>query len=443
MSKSRLPYVQKIDACFFDRIGENGLSRAAYDKALAETAPALEWLREAHASDTLALMRLPERRDDFTPIREMTAKLLDNTTDLFIFGIGGSSLGAQAVAQLTGWGTQAQMQDSPRIHIMDNLDAWSMQAALADVDLRTTRFLVVSKSGGTVEPALQMLAAMSAIETAGGAKYMKHHFVVLTEPARDGKPNPLRAFAEKHEFPTIEHDPRVGGRYAVLTTVGLLPANIMGLDMEAFRTGAASVLAPILGNEPVGHIAPAVGAALSIALQREQGSDLSVFMAYADRLDRFIAWHCQLWAESLGKQGHGTTPVKAIGPVDQHSQLQLYLDGPRDKMFTIFRTETVGEGPQALASLAEGTGFAALAGKHIGDLVDAEARATIDTLVRNNRPVREFMVPKLDEFSLGALFMHFMLETIIAGKVLGVDPFDQPAVEEGKILARKYLAEMG
>ncbi|MFZ3034717.1 MAG: glucose-6-phosphate isomerase, partial [Parvibaculum sp.] len=267
--------------------------------------------------------------------------------------------------------------------------------------------------------------------------------VVLTEPARDGKPNPLRAFAEKHGFPTIEHDPRVGGRYAVLTTVGLLPAHIMGLDMEAIRQGAASVLAPILANEPAADIAPAVGAALSIALQRERGADLSVFMAYADRLDRFIAWHCQLWAESLGKQGHGTTPVKAIGPVDQHSQLQLYLDGPRDKMFTIFRTETAGEGPQALASLAEGTGFEGLAGKHIGDLVDAEARATIDTLARNGRPVREFMVPQLDEFALGALFMHFMLETIIAGKVLGVDPFDQPAVEEGKILARKYLAEMG
>jgi len=442
MSKSRSSYEQNIDTCFAERIGETGLTRAAYDKALAETGAALAWLREAYAKDTLALLRVPERRDDFEPIKEMAAKLLDNTTDLFIFGIGGSSLGAQAVAQLTGWGTQAQSEARPHIHIMDNLDPWSMQTALAAVDLRTTRFLVVSKSGGTVEPALQMLSAMSAIEAAGGGKYMKHHFVVLTEPAKDGKSNALRAFAEKHGFPTIEHDPRVGGRYAVLTTVGLLPAHIMGLDMEAIREGAASVLKPVLDDAPASEIAPAVGAALSIALQREKGADLSVFMAYADRLDRFIAWHCQLWAESLGKQGNGTTPVKAIGPVDQHSQLQLWLDGPRDKMFTVFRTTTVGEGPQALASLAEGTGFEGLAGKHIGDLVDAEARATIDTLARNGRPVREFLVPKLDEFALGALFMHFMLETIIAGKVLGVDPFDQPAVEEGKILARKYLAEL-
>lgn len=439
---SSLPYVQSIDTCFEEKIGATGLSREAYAKALDATRPALAWLKETYDKDTLALMRLPERRDDMPRVREISDLLLKDTTDLFIFGIGGSSLGAQAIAQLTGWGTQAFSHTSPRIHIMDNLDAWSMEAALAAVDLRTTRFLVVSKSGGTVEPALQMLTAMSAIEKAGGGKYMKHHFAVLTEPAKDGKPNPLRAFADSHGFPTLEHDPRVGGRYAVLTNVGLLPAQIFGLDIEAFRLGAADVLAPILSGAEPAAIAPAVGAALSIALQRDKGANLSVLMAYADRLDRFIAWHCQLWAESLGKQGHGTTPIKAIGPVDQHSQLQLYLDGPRDKMFTVFRSETVGQGPQALEQFTKGTGFEGLGKAHIGDLVDAEARATIDTLARNGRPVRTFMVPKLNERALGALFMHFMLETIIAGKVLGVDPFDQPAVEEGKVLARQYLAEL-
>lgn len=442
MSLSPLPYVQSVETCLEGSVGDGGLSPAALADALGATRPALAWLREAYEKDTLALLRVPGRRDDVARIREVAAFLLKDTTDLFIFGIGGSSLGAQAIAQLTGWGTQAFSHASPRIHIMDNLDAWSVDAALRSVDLRSARFLVVSKSGGTVEPAMQMLAAMSAIEAAGGGKYMKHHFAVLTEPARDGKPNPLRAFAEAHGFPTLEHDPRVGGRYAVLTNVGLLPAHLFGLDVEAFRDGAASVLAPVLAGAEPDAVAPAVGAAVSIALQRGKSANLSVLMAYADRLDRFIAWHCQLWAESLGKQGHGTTPVRAIGPVDQHSQLQLYLDGPRDKMFTVFRTGTVGEGPRVTPGLATGTGFESLAGKTVGDLVDAEARATIDTLVRNRRPVRSFMVPKLDERALGALFMHFMLETIIAGHVIGVDPFDQPAVEEGKILARKYLAEM-
>jgi glucose-6-phosphate isomerase len=440
--QSSLPYEQHIDTCFDDKIGKDGLSRAAYETALKEAEAGVAWLKEAYEKKTLALLRVPERKDDLGPLRDVAAKLLDNTTDLFIFGIGGSSLGAQAIAQLTGWGTQAHVQKGPRVFIVDNLDAQTMQAALSATDLRTTRFLVVSKSGGTVEPAIQMLAAMSAIEKAGGGKYMKHHFAVLTEPAKNGKPNAMRAFAEKHGFATLEHDPGVGGRYAVLTTVGLLPADILGLDIEAFRAGAADVLAPVIAGKPASDIAPAIGAALSIALQREKGADISVLMAYADRLDRFIAWHCQLWAESLGKDGKGTTPVKAIGPVDQHSQLQLYLAGPKDKMFTVFRQQTAGEGPEVNPVFADDAAFAGLAGKHIGDLVDAEARATIDTLAKNGRPVRTFLVPKLNERTLGALFMHFMLETIIAGKILGVDPFDQPAVEEGKILAKKYLAEM-
>ena len=168
---------------------------------------------------------------------------------------------------------------------------------------------------------------------------------------------------------------------------------------------------------------------------------MSVAVAYADRLDRFLAWYCQLWAESLGKDGNGTTPVRALGPVDQHSQLQLWLAGPKDKLFNMFLVETKGRGPEALAGLAEKPDFAFLGGHRVGDLVDAEQRATVDTLIRNGRPVRSFMLPGLDESTLGALFMHFMLETIIAGRMLGIDPFDQPAVEEGKILARQYLAE--
>ena len=435
------PYLQSIDACFSDAIGEGGLGRAGYEAGLQRAEAALERLRRAHDDGSLPVLRVPARRDDFPAIESVAAKLLDNTTDLFIFGIGGSALGAQALAQLTGWGTQAHVQKGLRIHVPDNLDAATMEAALSNADLRTTRFLVVSKSGGTVEPAIQTLAAMSAIERAGGGKYMKHHFAVLTEPARNGKPNPMRALAEAQGFPTIDHDPGVGGRYAVLTSVGLLPACLMGLDMAAIREGAASVLAPVLAGAPARDVAPAVGAALSLALAQEKGANISVLMAYADRLERFLSWHCQLWAESLGKNGKGTTPVKALGPVDQHSQLQLWLDGPRDKMFTVFMTETRGKGPAASATVAEGTDFAFLGGRTVGDLVDAEQRATADTLAKNGRPVRTFHLPALDERTLGALFMHFMLETMIAGDMLGVDPFDQPAVEEGKVLARRYLAE--
>ncbi|MBX3445974.1 MAG: glucose-6-phosphate isomerase [Parvibaculaceae bacterium] len=441
MAVPDLPYRQSIENCFSDRIGEQGLSQESFAAALAEAEKALVWLREVHESGALPLLRVPARTEDFARIEEVAEHLLNNTTDIVIFGIGGSALGAQALAQLTGWGTPAHRQKGVNIHIPDNLDAATMEAVLGTLDLRTTRFLVVSKSGGTVEPAIQTLAAMSALEKAGGGKYMKHHFAVLTEPAKNGKPNPMRALAEANGFPTLEHDPGVGGRYAVLTNVGLLPARLMGLDIQAIRKGAASALKPVLDGTPAKNVAPAAGAALQVAMAREKGAAMSVVAAYADRLDRFLAWYCQLWAESLGKDGKGTTPVRALGPVDQHSQLQLWLAGPKDKLFNLFLTDTKGKGAEALADVAAKTEFAFLGGHRIGDLVDAEQRATADTLVKNGRPVRSFMLPSLDERTLGALFMHFMLETIIAGRMLGVDPFDQPAVEEGKILARKYLAE--
>lgn len=442
MADLALPYSQSLDNCFADAIGEGGLTKKAYDAAHGEADKALAWLRGAYESGELPLLRVPERTDDIARIEEVAEGLLDNTTDIFIFGIGGSALGAQALAQLTGWGTQANIQKGVRIHIPDNLDPVTMDAVFANADLRTTRFLVVSKSGGTVEPAIQTLSAMSALEKAGGGKYMKQHFAVLTEPAKNGKPNPMRALAEAHGFPTLEHDPGVGGRYAVLTNVGLLPAYLLGLDIAAVRAGAAAALKPVLKGAAAKDVAPAAGAALSVAMAREKGTAMSVFLAYADRLERFLAWHCQLWAESLGKDGQGTTPVKALGPVDQHSQLQLWLAGPRDKLYTVFMTETKGKGPEALESIAGASEFAFLGGRKVGDLVDAEQRATADTLVKNGRPVRVFSLKELNEKTLGALFMHFMLETIIAGRILGVDPFDQPAVEEGKILAKKYLAEM-
>ena len=162
-------------------------------------------------------------------------------------------------------------------------------------------------------------------------------------------------------------------------------------------------------------------------------------MAYADRLERFTRWYVQLWAESLGKDGKGTTPIAARGPVDQHSQLQLFIAGPRDKLFTVITTGAAGRGPRIDADLATLAGEPDFAGKTIGDLVAAQGRATAETLAKNGCPVRTIHIERLDETSLGELLMHFMLETIIAAHLLGVDPFDQPAVEEGKILAKQYL----
>jgi glucose-6-phosphate isomerase len=214
---------------------------------------------------------------------------------------------------------------------------------------------------------------------------------------------------------------------------------IAGLDAEAFRAGACEVLDASLGAATAADAPPALGAAIAVGLSRDRRVTQNVLMSYVDRLTTFALWHRQLWAESLGKDGLGLTPIVARGATDQHSQLQLYLAGPQDKLFTIIRLETADLGPRIEPERADRTGLGYLGGRSLGDLLDAMARATADTLARNGRPVRQFRLRELGEYQLGALMMHFMLETVIAADLLGVNPFDQPAVEEGKRLARDYL----
>jgi glucose-6-phosphate isomerase len=234
-----------------------------------------------------------------------------------------------------------------------------------------------------------------------------------------------------------DHDPGIGGRFSVLSNVGLLPAAILGLDLAALRRGAAAVLAPLLAKKKPAEVPAALGAALAVALA--PAKPISVLMAYCDRLERFTRWYVQLWAESLGKDGKGTTPLAALGPVDQHSQVQLYIGGPRDKLFTVVTVGAAGLGPRMDGELVRLAGEPGFAGKTIGDLAAAEGRATAETLANNGCPVRTIHLAKLDAQSLGELLMHFMLETIIAAHLFGIDAFDQPAVEEGKVLAKKYL----
>jgi glucose-6-phosphate isomerase len=211
------------------------------------------------------------------------------------------------------------------------------------------------------------------------------------------------------------------------------------LDIAKIRAGAGRALAPVLAMRPAQEVPAALGAALAAALA-QHGKTISVMMPYCDRLERFARWYVQLWAESLGKDGKGTTPHSALGPVDQHSQLQLFIGGPRDKLFTVVTTDVAGRGPRMDAALARLAGEPDFAVKTIGDLVAAQGRATAETLAKNGCPVRTLRLDRLDEETLGELLMHFMLETIIAAHLLGVNPFDQPAVEEGKVLAKRYLA---
>lgn len=436
-------FAQSVELALSSAIGGNGLPDTAFDAAFSAIRNSLERLKTDIAEDRLPLVNVAAGIDDLNGIRLAAKDFLGTSpvTDIVVLGTGGSSLGAQALAQLAyyqvpGLGRAGE----PRLHFFDNLDPITFELTLERLPLETTRVFAVSKSGGTGETLVQMISFLKAYDRAGLRDKVAEYVLGLSEPHKGtSSTNALRDLLEPEGVRFLEHHTGIGGRYSVLSNVGLLPAALIGLDIEAIRAGAHEVIES-LENDDIKAIPAAVGAALNVAAYME-GKGITVLMSYTDRLERFTKWWIQLWAESLGKAGKGSQPVGALGPVDQHSQQQLYLDGPNDKLFTVITLNAKGTGPAIDADLAARAGQPGFAGKTIGDLVAAQGLAMVDTFARNGRPVRQIRVEKLDEKSLGALLMHFMLETILTGFALGIDPFDQPAVEEAKLLAKKYLAE--
>jgi glucose-6-phosphate isomerase len=433
-----------IDQCFADKIGDGGLDRRVFYATLKTSARALHRLREQARSGGLPLLAVPGKSDDLTALEPIARRFRETFDDVVVLGTGGSSLGGQTLAALAHWPPAAPRWQTaqPRVHFMDNIDPVSFGTLYNAVDLARTGFIVISKSGSTAETATQFFHTVAEIAGRVGEKAVGEQMVAITEPAVHGKANPLRRAAKRWNIPVLAHDPGIGGRYSVLTNVGLLPAMIAGVDGGKVRAGAQAALDQTLGAKSPAESDTAKGAALNVALLRQKGIDQSVLMPYVDKLFPFAFWYRQLWAESLGKDGQGTTPINALGTVDQYSQLQLYLSGPKDKLFTLVFGPAAGKGPTVDRKLATEPEFAYLAGRTMGDLLDAEQRATAATLARNGRPVRILNLQKVNEAALGAMMMHYMLETIVTADLLGVDPFDQPAVEEGKVLARRYLGEM-
>jgi glucose-6-phosphate isomerase len=426
-----MTYTHETDSCFADAVGAGGLPRAAYDSLLEATRPAIETLRRRHADGSLPLLRLPAERGDLAPLKDVADRYRSDFDEIFVLGTGGSSLGGKSLCEL------AVPVRTPRLHFLENVDPHSFEALTRAIDPARTGIIAISKSGGTAETLTQLYCCLNWLVAGVGKRMLSKHVTAIVEPGD----SVLRRMASALGFQTLDHDPKVGGRYSVLSLVGLLPAMIKRLDAAAVRDGAAEVMDDVLSKDDMGAIAPAVGAAIAVGLAQQCNASMSVIFPYIDRFASFGLWYRQLWAESIGKDGKGTTPLRAMGTVDQHSQLQLYLDGPLDKMYTVVMGDPAGKGPVIDTVLFDDEALSYLRGRHMGDLLDACQRATAETLVAKGRPVRVMRIASVDERAMGALMMHFMLETIIAAHLLGVDPFDQPAVEQGKVLARRYMEE--
>jgi glucose-6-phosphate isomerase len=409
--------------------GPGAPSKANYGTSLAKAEKALDWLREQQKANALELLSIPSRTDDLRKAQARALEIARGTKTVAVLGIGGSSLGGQALTAL-------RRNSAPWVEFHDNPDPFSWSAALKRFDLRKTHFIAISKSGGTAETLVQALTAAEALKKAG-VKNLGKHFTIVTESHKSA----LADFADGIGAPKLDHPTGVGGRYSVLTMVGILPALLMGIDVKQLRAGAGAVLAQALAAADPAAVPAATGAALHHALAEEGRLATTILWPYADALAVFGGWWRQLWAESLGKDGQGSTPVSVLGPVDQHSQLQLFRDGPGNALFTLLTIDMKGQGPAVPKAAAKALGQDYLAGKRPGDLIAAQSRGTAQTLFKNGRPVRVMHVGKVEAYSMGALMMHFMLETILMGRLMEVNPFDQPGVEEAKILSREYLAQ--
>ncbi len=428
-----MTYEQHCGTCLAAEIGEGGLTDETLARTLGAAAPSLTRLGAAWRAQDLAQLPVPRGGQDLAACRPVAEAYRESFDEVLVLGMGGSSLGGQTLATLS----DPRRSSGPRLRFLANVDPHSFETLLEGSDLARLGLIVISKSGGTAETMAQFLVLLQRLREAQGDTDLARRITVISDPGD----NPLRRIAARFGLPCLDHEAAVGGRFSVLTNVGLLPTMIAGLDAAAVRAGAEEALGRSLSAAQPADSPAALGAAISVGLLNERHIAQSVLMPYADRLASLSQWYRQLWAESLGKDGKGTTPIDALGTVDQHSQLQLYLAGPRDKMFTLVRLATEGEGPAVDPALVADSPLAYLGGRRLGDLMAAMARATADTLANNGRPVRVFALDRLDEAVLGGLFAHFMLETLITADLLGVDPFGQPAVEEGKVLARRYLAE--
>lgn len=395
-------YRHITEHCFDDRIGARGAAKKRVDQLLASFTS--DSLSDSPAA--VALLATPARTADIAGIRTLAADIRKRFKRVVIAGAGGSSLSGRTLAALTLGAT------SPTLYFLENIDPDAIDAVSRQCNPKETFYIFISKSGETAETLAQFYALIGGIPATQ---------CLVISSATD---NALRSAAHERGIRVLDHDPGIGGRFAVLTNVGLLPAAIAGLDIAAFRRGAQSVI-----DQPE---AAKLGAALHVALLEKQYT-ISVLLPYAERLSGLSSWWRQGWAESLGKNGKGTTPIRALGSTDQHSQLQLYLDGPKDKFFHLITLDRANTGQKIAAPLAY------LNGKTTGDLMAAEQKATLETLIKNQCPVRHFALQSLTEETMGALLMHFMLEIIFTAELLSVNPFDQPAVEEGKRLAREYL----
>jgi glucose-6-phosphate isomerase len=436
----RLDYTNLMDAAVAGGVTDAELAAAAETFRSAH-----EEVKEDHEAGRLGFIDLPINRRCVEQVDAYAASVRGRFRDVVVLGIGGSALGPIALRTALrppGWNALADGERGglPQLHVLDNVDPLTISALLARLDLRRTLFVVTSKSGGTAETMAQYLVVRDRLERTLGAA--ADHLVFVTDADRGA----LRALARAEGIAALDVPDNVGGRFSVLSPVGLLPAALIGIDTARLLAGAGDMArrsaTPVLAENPAGSYA-----VLQWLSHTAHGRGTHVFMPYSDALRDFAAWFVQLWAESLGKiradgTSVGPTPVAALGATDQHSQVQLFMEGPADKTVTFLAVDDRGD-DVPIPSGASASDLAYLGGHTLGELLAVEQRATAGALARRGRPNMTLHLERVDAWHVGGLIMLLELATAYAGQLYGVNAFDQPGVELGKQFAYAMLGRPG
>ncbi len=363
---------------------------------------------------------------DYSKIFSVVKKLKKFDHVLFL-GTGGSSLGGKTLVSI--YGNQFINLTKPNIYFLENIDSIQITNLLKAINLKRTACVVISKSGETIETISQYFFVENTfrkkrIET-------KERFFVITEEKR----STLKKIQESNDFLFLPHPKSVGGRFSVFSIVGLLPAALINIDIKKICEGGKGFLKKIKNLKYFDDYFLSV---LSLIELNKKNVNMSVIMPYSDSLNNLSFWYRQLWGESIGKNQKGITPINALGTIDQHSQLQLYLDGPKDKFFTIIGIKKLNK-DRLSCIISKDENYEPMHKKSMEKLLECEMRATIQTLNDKKLPVRVFIMDLNNEKQIGNLMMLFFIETILGCLLLNIYPFDQPAVEKGKKLTKIYL----
>ena len=446
-SKIRLYYKNVTAEVIGD---EHGITTAQLDDLAAETGPLISELNRQRATGQTPYRDLPYNEKYPADVKRLAGQLEGECENFVVLGIGGSALGNIALQTALNPYMynldDAQRHGNPRLFVFDNIDPAQFAGFLDGVrpKLDKTIFNVISKGGQAAETASQFLSVRQTLEQALGPDAPKEHIIATTDP----KQGPLRKIADELGFRTLEVPPGVGGRFSVLSPVGLLSAVMCGIDIDSLLAGACDMDKRVSCDDFYKN-----PAAIIAAINRhyyDRGKRISVMMPYSYALKDLADWYRQLWAESLGKRRDlagrdvyiGLTPVKALGATDQHSQVQLYREGPNDKLFTFLQVNKFSRDVEIGRALGA-TELDYLAGTKMSKLLNSEKFATEYSLLESKRPCLTVIFPEVNAYTVGQFIYLFEVTTSFAGALFGINPYDQPAVELGKEATFALMGKSG